>query len=219
MSSANSSAIKNKQKLKKTIAKLSAIGLINYTPTQPLTKGQLTWVINRANKYAHLLKKPEDFKVAKVSKTTAKELKACGYDVTIKDRAIIPLKGFKSAKISRGKLKFDGVTPGGAKITETVTLSTAKDFYSKLEKLNKKKLKRNQYLTVKIGDNAEFKRKFTNYEDLYNYITYVFEPKDRGQTKAKIMRYMSIVELEILNVKKSTSTKGTPIKAVEKRKK
>ena len=84
----------------------------------------------------------------------------------------------------------------GAKIKETVTLAQAHDFHAKLKHLSKTKLKKNQFITVKIGDHATFNNRFQNYADLFHYVNNVFSPKDRGESKENLMRYMSIVEIE-----------------------
>jgi hypothetical protein len=144
-----------------------------------------------------LLLHPEQFKIATVSKSTAKAMRDSGIKVTAKLKAIVPLKGFDSAKIRGEKIVFEGVNKKtGKKLKETVTLAQAGEFHAKLKNLAKTKLKKNQYLTVKIGDNASFNNRFQNYADLFHYVQNVFQPKDVGQTKEKLMRYMSVVEVE-----------------------
>lgn len=153
----------------------------------------------RDAKYSRVIKHPDEFHVAKVGKPMQKELKGSGYYVTPTGKAIIPLETsergrFDSVKIKKGKLIFKG---GG--ITEIVTPSTAKNFHSKIAELTKKKLKKNQMLTVKIGDNASFNHRFGSYADLYKYLTTTgadgFNRK-HGITDQQLGRYMSIVEVE-----------------------
>lgn len=161
-----------------------------------------------------MIRHPEDFHIAKVSKATAKELKGSGYKVTKTGRAVIPLRSaesagakYDSAKISKGKIIFKS---GG--ITEIVTPSTAKNFHSKLKVLATKPLKNNQMLTVKIGTNASFNSRFTSYGELYKYITETFNPKPgkdgKKVTGADLMRYMSIVEVTSPKVTKNDSPKS-----------
>jgi hypothetical protein len=210
------SAIKASQ-LKETIKKLHSVGLIDYKPGMELTRGQLTWVARQARENAQLLKRPDEFKVAKVSKSTAKAMKASGIKVSKTNKAIVPLKGFDKATIKGEKIIFEGRNKKTGKgIKETVTLAQAHDFHAKLKHLSKTKLKKNQYLTVKIGDNASFNNRFQNYADLFHYVQNVFTPKDRGQSKEKLLRYMSIVEIESKPHAKET-TKGTPTKTRRKK--
>lgn len=124
-------------------------------------------------------------------------MKASGIKVSKTLRAIVPLKGFDSATIRGEKIIFEGRNKKmGKRIKETVTLAQSHDFHAKLKHLSKTKLKKNQYLTVKIGDNASFNNRFQNYADLFHYVNNVFTPKDKGQSKEKLMRHISIVEIE-----------------------
>lgn len=156
---------------------------------------QRGWITRRAAEYAQVLAKPENFHIAKVSKKTAKEFKGAGYKVTKTQKLIVPLhtseRGkFDSVKISKGKLIFKG-----GNITEIVTPSNAANFHQKIAELAKKKLKNNQMLTVKIGDNASFNSRFDNINDLFKYLTTTFKPTG-GKTAQDLSRYMSIVEVE-----------------------
>lgn len=118
------------------------------------------------------------------------------------------------------QLKFTGRNKRTGKgITETVTLSTSSEFHAKLKKLSQTKLKKNQFISVRIGDNATFSSRFKNYADLYHYVQNVFQPKDKGQTKAGILRYMSVVEIETNPKAKNESTKGTPTRTGRKNRK
>lgn len=124
-------------------------------------------------------------------------MKASGIKVSKTLRAIIPLKGFDKATIKGEKIIFEGSNKKtGTAVKETVTLAQSHDFHSKLKRLAKTKLEKNQYLSVKIGDNASFNNRFQNYADLFHYVQNVFEPSDSGQSKEKLFRYMSIVEVE-----------------------
>jgi Mn-dependent DtxR family transcriptional regulator len=195
--------------LKETIKKLHSVGLIDYKPGIELTRGQLTWVARQARENSQLLKHPENFKVAKVAKSTAKAMKASGIKVSKTLRAIVPLKGFDTAKIRGEKIVFEGANKKtGKRIKETVTLAQAGDFHAKLKHLSKTKLKRNQFLTVKIGDNASFNNRFQNYADMFHYVQNVFEPKDKGVKKEELMRWMSVVEIEERNPNASPKAKA-----------
>lgn len=138
--------------------------------------------------------------MANVSKKTAKQLKESGYKVTRLGKAIIPKKEFEKVQIKDGALKFTGTNKSGQKITEKVTLVSAKDFHSKLLSISKKPLKRNQMLTIKIGDNSAFNARFQNYADLHKYLTMEFKPNPgkngKKTTVAQLMRHISIVEIE-----------------------
>lgn len=178
------------------IGKLNRLGLIDYKPNQELSKGQKGWLTKVVKANRELIKFPERFDVKKVSKSSAKDLKSSGYQITKSRRAIIPKKGFEKITLSKGQLTFEGKNhKTGKKITEKVTLTNTSTFDKKLKELSGKKLKQNQMLTVKIGDNAAFNTAFKSYGEMLQYLRN-FEPKDPGMTRAKIARYISIVEIE-----------------------
>lgn len=199
-------------KLSKTIETLNRIGAINYTPETQLTKWQKHNLKVKAQQYAHVLQKPNEFKVFDIDSKSVKAFKDSGLEVTGKRRAVVPLKDFDDVKLEGKNLIYTGKNPRGKRIKETVTLSQSGEFHAKLKELSEIKLKRNQFLSVKIGDNARFSKKFSSYADLFHYVQNVFEPKDRGQSKAKLMRLMSIVEIEEKAPNAKQKTKGTPTK-------
>lgn len=176
---------------KLTINLLNKYGLVDYTPGQILTRGQKGYLTKVIKKYSHLLKHPEDFHVAKVSEKTAKELKDSGFNVGKNNKAIIPKNGYEKVRVKKGQIIFEGYNKkNGTKIIEKTTISKSNEFFDKLKRISKKKLKRNEYLTIKIGDNSSANSLFTSYEDLYKYVTEIFKPKSKDA-----YRYMSIVEI------------------------
>jgi hypothetical protein len=192
----------------KVASDLKKLGVISYPDTRNLSPQQKGWVTRRAAEYAQVLAKPENFHIAKVSKKTAAEFKGAGYKVTKTQKLIVPLhtseRGkFESAKISKGKIIFKAKG-----ITETVTPSNAKNFHAKIAELSKKKLKNNQMLTVKIGDNASFNSRFDNINDLFKYLTTTFKPNG-GKTAKDLSRYMSIVEVEKTGAAKNESSRNS----------
>lgn len=160
-----------------------------------------------AQEYGHFLKHPELFHAPSVGKATAKDLRASGYKVTPKGRAIIPLNEFKSASIDHGKIVYDS-----GRMKETVHLVGHKTFFQKLKSLSGKKLERNEMLTVQIGDNHAFKRaRFGSYAELYKYLN-EWAPKDPGESRDKLLAKMSIVHVysrrkETSHAKKKATSK------------
>lgn len=167
---------------------MKRLGLIDYDLRKKLSSGQKSHITKLANEYRHALAYPKAFHIAKVSAARAKELKDSGFKVTKTGRAIIPLKGYEKASIKPGRIIFSHES-----YTDETVLGGAKDFYKNAMKLRGKKLKRNQYLTVRIGDNAEFSRKFISWADLINYVNNVFQPKDPGESKERILGFISVV--------------------------
>ena len=147
-----------------------------------LSSSQKANITKKVAEYGHFLKHPELFYAPHVQKRRAKELKTSGYKVTPSGRAIIPLKEFTSAKLGKGSIVFKN-----GDLTEDVKLVGAKNFHNELKKLAGMKLTRHQMVTVKIGDNRSFKRSYTSYAELHNYLAHEFSPKDSG-TKNRLKR-------------------------------
>jgi hypothetical protein len=210
-----SSPVKSKDKsfYRETAKILKNYGVISYPDIRNLSPQQKGWITRRAAEYAEIIAHPDAFHIAKVKPKTAETLKASGYKASATNKVFIPLKSaespgaqYDSAKIRQGKIIFKG-----GKITETVTPATAANFHGKLSELANKKLKNNQMLTVKIGDNASFNSRFQSYADLYKYLTKEFKPNPgkngKKITGKSLMRYMSIVEVET-SAKKFTTTES-----------
>lgn len=189
----------------KVAGDLKKLGLIDYDLRQNLSTGQKSRITKLASEYGHAIRHPEMFHIAKVGKETAKALKDSGYKVTPTNRALIPLHEFTSAKIKRGYIEFKA-----GNLTEKSYLAGAKDFHKKLEGITKRRLKRNEMITAKIGDSAAFNTRFSRYSDLYKYLS-TFYPKDPGMTREKLYGLLSIVTIEKGSgngKKKGTGKKG-----------
>ena len=162
-----------------------------------LTRGQLTWVARQARENRYLINHPDQFKIAKVSKDTAKKMKSSGFQVTKNRTAIVPLKGNDKATISRGKIIYEGKTKNGTVIRETVHLQTSETFHQNLRRIMEAgELPKNKMITAKIGESAAFNARFSSYSELMYYLQHQFTPKDKGETKERLNKYFSLVELE-----------------------
>lgn len=140
--------------------------------------------------YGHAIRHPELFHIATVGQERAKELRASGFKVTPTRRAVIPLHEYSAARIEKGSVVFTG--SGG--LESRTILAGAKDFHRKLREISKRDLPRNTLITARIGDNHTFNSaRFGNYGDLYHYVTNVFQPKDKGADRNKLIGLMSVV--------------------------
>lgn len=175
---------------------MNRLGLIDYKPGTDLTKGQKGWVTKKAKEYHELLAHPERFSVRNVSKDTAKSMKKAGVKVSKTNRAIIALKGFDSVKVKGASLEFNGTNKKtGAKVKESVSLIGSSNFESRIKALSKIKLKKNQTLSVKIGNSATINTGFQNVKDLIQYVNTIKFNLKRGQSTADVLRQISIVEI------------------------
>ena len=199
-----------KNPYKKYASQLKRLGLIDYDLRKTLSSAQKGAITKKVAEYGHFLKHPELFYAPQVRKARAKELKVSGYKVTPSGRAIIPLKEFTSAKLGKGSIVFKN-----GDLTEDVKLVGAKDFHNELKKLAGMKLSRNQMITVKIGDNGSFKRSFTSYAELHNYLAHEFSPKD-SSTKNRLKRVNELMpKMSIVTVTQHAKKKRVK-KQIEK---
>ena len=193
-----------KNPYKKYAGQLKRLGLIDYDMRKTLSSSQKANITKKVAEYGHFLKHPELFYAPHVYKKRAKELKTSGYKVTPSGRAIIPLKEFTSARLGKGSIVFKN-----GDLTEDVKLVGAKNFHNELKKLAGMKLTRHQMITVKIGDNGSFKRSFTSYAELHNYLAHEFSPKD-SSTKNRLKRVNELMpKMSIVTVTQHAKKKTT----------
>ena len=213
------------EQYKKAIKALSKIGAVNYSVSDNLSKSQRATLRAKMQEYAHYIKRPDDFVVRKVSADTAEVMKKSGIKATATNRAVIPKKGFdtikveaktttrikrdekgeplkdkrgrvKKEKVTSAAIKMEGRTKRGAKISEKATLVGGANFEAHIRHLAKKKLKKNQVLSIKIGENATLSRTFQNMSDLVQYVKNIDFKIARGKTRADVERLISVVEIE-----------------------
>lgn len=217
---------------------MSKIGAVNYSVSDTLSKSQRATLRAKMQEYAHYIKRPEDFVVRKVSKAAAEQMRDSGIKATATNRAVIPKKGFsdvrietrtvtrpkvdkngapvidpKTKKQKREKVKdtslvMVGKNPRGAKVTEKVSLVGSKNFEAHIRHLSKKKLKKNQVLSIKIGENATLNRTFQNMADLIQYAKNIDFKIKRGGDRADVERLISVVQIDgAPNYAKKTQSK------------
>jgi len=190
-----SMSIKISSELKKTINRLHKLGIVNYTAGDELNKGHILNAQKQAIKFAHILAVKSDFAVREVSKSQAKDLRDSGFFVNKHGKAFIPKRDADRVTLRGDKLTYKGKDRNGNPIKKVTTLASSMGFLGKLEKLSKQPLKPNQFITVQIGDNNAFNRRFQTHAELIQYLKEDFQPK-RGMSKSQLIRIMSIVEIE-----------------------
>lgn len=206
-----------KNSYRDTARDLKKLGLVKYDLRRELSSGQksqITKILNRLSdtfggeKAAKFfLNNPKEFHVAKVGAKTQAVLADSGFKLLPNGKAVIPKKGADSVKVKKGS-----VTYKRGNVTYEDKLVGAEDFFPTLKKLSKKKLPRNQMLTVQVGDNLPFQRaRFSSYADLYRYLQEWKPNLANGDTKEKVMSFVSIVTI-------NKSPTNAPKKAAPKNK-
>ena len=165
-----------------------------------MTKSQKANVAKKTKEYKHLLDHPEKFIVRIVSKNTKALIKRQGGDIkTVKNKVIIPLGNFTSAKVSKGKIIYDSPNR-----TESAFLVKPENILDQLEMLGNKKLKKNQLITARIGSSGGFLRsRYNSYQQLYLYITEFFGADMTEAKRDKLILQMTLVEVKLHAKKKN----------------
>ena len=177
-------------------------------------------ITRQYEKYGGYVENPDLFHAPVVKSKTAKSLKKSGYLVTPRGRALIPLKGNAIARISQsGEIRFE--KPGEK--SRVLLKRGNESFMDRLKRAMSRKLKNNQMVTVKIGNNSPFERaRFSSYAQLFFYLE-GFEPDDDDPDE-NVWPFMQIVEITDYKPKrqkkqtKKNYEKGTPTRTRRKRK-
>lgn len=129
----------------------------------PQQKGAIT---RQYEKYRSIVNYPENYTVKQVKNSTAEKITIAAKKVKAekgKTKLIIPIEKGQTVKIKKGNVIFTGggfseeVYPGGF------------EFFKNAEKAFAKKLKKNEYITMRVGDNRPFSRIFKSMGELMNY--------------------------------------------------
>ena len=153
---------------------------------------------------------PKDYQILTVKNKTAKEITIAAKKVKSKNgktKLIIPVEKGQKVTIKRGRVNFSG-----AGFNEEV-FKGGWDFFENTKKVFKRKLKDNEYVTVRVGDNRPFSRVFNSANDLLNYMAAWLpndwqrlgnSPKDlkkRQTMKNELITHISITRLQFPSMK------------------
>jgi len=173
-------------KYKEIAKKLKLNKLISYDLRKSLNPQQKAAITRQWNQYGDFIE--GDYVKRSVSKKRAIKMKQTGFKTHNKN-VWLPTEGFDKHKI---RIKGDKVIYSSADKYRIIPIQLKSEFLAKLKKLSKKKLKRGEFVTVKIGVNAPFWKLFTSYGELLNYVT-GWEPKEDKNIKDELIGQMSTV--------------------------
>lgn len=163
-----------------------------------MTPQQKAAITRKHNKHKSVLNNLQDFARVIVNSNTAKKIDADSMRVKTKTGKValfIHKEKDQRVKVKRGRVIKESqqyreeVYPGGW------------NFFDNAQKVFKKKLKRNEYITVKIGDHQAFNRSFKDINSLLNYMA-AWTPKDkktakgRARLKEELISHISIVKVK-----------------------
>lgn len=163
--------------MRKTIKALKPIGFTNHSigDLKKLSRHQIYRLKLKYKEFKHYIDKPGEFSVKVPSKAAAKALKKTGFKVSAKGKALIPLKGNTSVKLSGSKLIFTDAKRGRREVV--FTSSDVKNFRAQVQRAIKQHQKSGGLFGFKIGDNAMASSMFVNVEDMNKYLVEVMMPR------------------------------------------
>ena len=169
----------------KKARELKRAGFLDYDLRKTLNQGQKSAITKLWKKNSAVITHAENFESRHVAKAAAEKMRRDGYTVNKKGRVFVQKEGYNEVSIKSRKKK-DGSRE--VKITRTADnkkavtkVYTNFELLRALESVDQKKLKKNQFVTVKIGDNAAFKSKYKDTRQLMDYVKH-FQPKDPNAT-------------------------------------
>jgi hypothetical protein len=186
--------------------KLRAFGLGGNFDLRSLTPQQKGAISRQYDKFRSIVEYPEQFQIVTVKNKTAKEITIAAKKVKKKNgktKLIIPVEKGQKVTIKNGHAVFSG---GG--FNEEV-YKGGWDFFDNAKKVFSKKLKKGEYVTVRIGDNRPFSTTFTDLNSLLHYMQ-AWTPTDTQ--KEKLISHISITRLDrkfALPPKRKSKSKAT----------
>lgn len=140
------------------------------------------------NGYGHLIKN-KDVTRRVVSNKRAKQLKELGYAVHGRN-VFIDKEGYENVHI-----KGDTIVKSNDEKEVRDYLISSEHILTQLKKLTKRKLKRNESVTVRIGDYAPFSKTMQSFESLLNYVSN-WQPRKDYAARDDLINQMSIVKFK-----------------------
>lgn len=172
--------------------RLRAFGLGgNFNLARKLSPQQKSAITRKYQQYQSIVDYADNYQILTVKNKTAKEITVAAKKIPIKNKGktklIVPIEKGQKVSIKRGNVVFSG---GG--FNEEV-FKGGWDFFKNADKVFAKKLKKNEFVTVRVGDNRPFNMRFKDKTSLLNYMQ-AWTPKD--QQKEKLISHISITRLD-----------------------
>lgn len=171
---------------------LKKAGLLNIDLRKTPTSSQKGTITKAFDKHKSLLSNLQDFTIRTVSRKTAKSIDTAALKIKTKsgkEKLFIPTPHGEKVRIKKGRVNLDTknyheeIYPGGWQ------------FFDNAKKIFKKKLGKNEYITVRIGENAAFNRTFKDINSLLFYMR-DWSPKDAQESKQNLIGHISIVKVK-----------------------
>lgn len=155
-----------------------------------LTPQQKSAITRNYKKYKSIVDYSDNFQILTVKTKTAKGISVAAKKINLKNgktKMIIPIESGQKVTIKRGRAVFSG---GGF---EEEVFKGGWDFFDNAKKVFSKKLKRGEYVSVRVGDHRPFHRTFHDINTLLNYMQGWKPIEDQ---KEDLISHISIVRVQ-----------------------
>ena len=184
----------------KKARELKRAGFLDYDLRKTLNQGQKAAITRLWRQNSAVITHADNFESRHVAKAAADKMRRDGYTVNKKGRVFVQKEGYDNVSIKSRKKK-DGtrevkITRATGNKKSVTKVYSEFELLSALEKFDSDKLRKNQYVTVRIGDNAAFKLRYKDKKQLLDYVRNSWRPKDPGADRDFLISQMSIVTIE-----------------------
>ena len=171
--------------------RLRAFGLGgNFNLARKLSPQQKSAITRKYQQYQSIVDYADNYQILTVKNKTAKDISIAAKKIKLKGgktKMIVPIEKGQKVSIKKGRAVFTG---GG--FNEEV-YKGGFEFFENAKKVFAKKLKKNEYVTVRIGDARPFNMHFKDINSLLNYMQ-AWTPKE--DQKEKLISHISITRLD-----------------------
>ena len=145
---------------------LAELGINPYGRRKELNHDEKSYIARLWRKYSDNLDLNDTASLRTHDKKIIHNAKAAGLDV-YKGRILVAKRKAEKVELTRaGNIKHTF----SHRKKETRILASGEKLFETVERLRKKRLPKNKFITVAIGGNAPFNKVFTSFDDLENYL-------------------------------------------------
>ena len=180
----------------------------NYDLRYGLTPQQKSAITRKYKQFQTIVDYSDNYQILTVKNKTANDISIAAKKIKLKGgktKLIVPIEKGQKVTIKRGRAIFSG---GGF---QEEVYKGGWDFFDNAKKVFSKKLKKGEYVSVRIGDNRPFNRTFTDINTLLNYMQ-GWTPID--EQKEKLISHISIIRTNapVVKPKKARTNKKLNLK-------
>jgi len=162
----------------------------DYDLRRAFSAQQKSAITRKYNQFKTIVDYSDNYQILTVKNKTAKEISVAAKKIKLKGgktKLIVPIEKGQKVTIKRGRAVFSG---GGF---EEEVYKGGWDLFENAKKVFAKKLKKGEYISVRIGDHRPFHRNFPNLNSMLYYMQ-DWQPKE--DNKEELISHISITRIK-----------------------